>query len=65
MLNTVLNKILSGRFIMVVCFTVTACYMAAKNQLQSEAFVGIITLIAREYFDRKDRTEKVEEVKPS
>ena len=50
-----LTKITSGRWIMTVAFTATSCYLAIKNIFPIEAFVGLVTLIANEYFKRSDR----------
>jgi len=46
------DKLLSGRFIMVVCFTITACYGFIIGKLSGEAFLPIVILIAEWYFKR-------------
>ena len=62
--ETIISKLTSGRFIMTVAFTLTACYLAIKGLFPMEAFTGIITLVVREYFVRSDRaSEQVSEQK--
>ena len=61
MLKTILDKVMSGRWIMTTAFTFTACYLAIKGIFPVEAFVGLATLIANSYFNRSDR----EKEKPS
>jgi len=57
-LNEFLNKVTSGRWLMTVAFTLTSCYLAIKNIFPVEAFVGLVTLIANEYFKRSDRKDE-------
>ena len=56
LLNTIVNKLISGRFLMAIMFSLTGCYMAVKGVLPTEAFAGLLTLIVREYWmqGRKD-----------
>ena len=61
MWKVIFDKVSSGRWIMTVSFTITACYLAIKGIFPVEAFVGLCTLIANEYFKRPDR----EKEKPS
>ena len=59
MWKAIFDKVSSGRWLMTVTFTFTACYLAIKGVFPVEAFVGLVTLIANEYFKRTDRpTEK-------
>jgi hypothetical protein len=53
-----LNKLFSGRWLMTVAFTITACYMAVKGMFPVEAFVGLTTLVANNYFTRNDRAKE-------
>ena len=62
--EAIVNKVFSGRFIMVVCFTITACYLSAKRIFPMEAFTGIVTLVVREYFVRNDRKNGDPNAKP-
>ena len=57
MLKTIVNKLTSARFFMAVAFTITGCYMAVKATIPNEAFIGILTLVVREYF-AKPRPEE-------
>jgi len=50
-----LNKLLSGRFLMCVVFTITACIGFLREMIPSEIFVPIVVLIANSYFNRNDR----------
>jgi len=54
-LDTLTNKLTSGRYLMTAAFTITCCVGFIKGMVQSEAFVGIVVLIANEYFKRSDR----------
>jgi len=53
-----MNKLSSGRFIMVVCITLTACAGFLIGRLSGEAFLPIVILIAEWYFKREDRNGK-------
>lgn len=55
MIETIVTKLTSARFIMTVTLSLTACYMAIKGLFPIEAFTGIFTLVVREYFARSDR----------
>ena len=55
----ILGKLFSGRWLMTVAFTTTACYMAIRGVFPVEAFVGLTTLVANNYFTRNDRVDKV------
>ena len=52
-----MNKLLSGRSIMVVGFTITACVGFLTGKLSGEAFLPVVILIAEWYF-RRDRDVK-------
>lgn len=57
LLKLVINKCISGRFLMTVAFTITSCVLAVKGTFPVEAFVGLATLIANSYFNR-DRADE-------
>ena len=56
----ILEKISSGRWIMVVGFTITACIGFLTGKLSGEAFLPIVILIAEWYFKRDDRQKEGE-----
>jgi hypothetical protein len=53
-----MSKMMSGRFIMVVCFTVSSCAGFLMNMIPSEVFVPIVVLIVNAYFTRDRKNEQ-------
>ena len=62
MRDLILNKILSGRFILTVIIGATFAYVSIRGRIPSEAVIGVIVMVIRDYFSRQDRPK--EEVKP-
>ena len=51
----IVDKILSGRYALTLAVSLTFMYCAAKSIIPSEAVVGVIVLVIRDYFARGDR----------
>ena len=62
MRDLILNKILSGRFILTCIIGATFAYVSVRGRIPSEAVIGVIVMVIRDYFSRQDRPK--EEVKP-
>ena len=62
MRDLILNKILSGRFILTVIIGATFAYVSIRGRIPSEAVIGVIVMVIRDYFSRQDRPK--EEGKP-
>ena len=62
MRDLILNKILSGRFILTVIIGGTFAYVSVRGIVPSEAVIGVIVMVIRDYFSRQDRPK--EDVKP-
>ena len=62
MRELILNKILSGRFILTVIIGATFAYVSIRGRIPSEAVIGVIVMVIRDYFSRQDRPK--EDVKP-
>ena len=58
-MDKILEKLFSGRLIMVVGFTITACVGFLYNKLSGDAFLPIVILIVEWYFKREDRNGKI------
>ena len=58
MLQTIVTKITSARFLVTIGLVLTACVLAFKGSFPMEAFTGLVTLAVRDYFQRSDREEK-------
>lgn len=50
MLEKVINKLMSGKFLMTVAFTVTTCYLAWVGKIEAKDFVMLATMIVSAYF---------------
>ena len=50
-----LSKLLSGRYVMCILFSITTCIGFLNNMVPAEVFVPIVVLIANSYFNRNDR----------
>ena len=61
----VLNKILSGRYFVIVCFTLTLCYLVKIEPSVRDAFFALAGGAVRDYFGRDRSSEKKDEVKPN
>lgn len=65
LIQQLLDKATSGRFIMVVIFSLTMCKAFLDGSISSDAFLPVMILIAEWYFKRSDRngekTEKTED----
>ena len=55
MRDLILNKILSGRFILTVIIGATFAYVSIRGRIPSEAVIGVIVMVIRDYFSRSDR----------
>ena len=62
MRELILNKVLSGRFILTVIIGATFAYVSIRGRIPSEAVIGVIVMVIRDYFSRQDRPK--EDVKP-
>lgn len=51
----IIDKLLSGRFILTVICGLTFAYLAAKGKLEAAAVTAVIGSVFTSYFDRKDR----------
>lgn len=51
----VLSKMFSGRFVCIVLFSSTACYLAVVEGSIRDAFFALVGGIIRDYFGRGDR----------
>lgn len=66
----VLSKMFSGRFVCIVLFSITACYLAIIEQSIRDAFFALAGGLVRDYFGRDRSSDpkmepKLNEVKPS
>jgi hypothetical protein len=50
MLEKIIAKITSGKWLMTVAFTVTTCYLAWIGQIPTDQFVPMVTMIVGFYF---------------
>jgi hypothetical protein len=50
MLEKVIAKVISGKWIMTIAFTVTTCYLAWTKQIPTEQFIPMVTMIVGFYF---------------
>jgi hypothetical protein len=55
MTSRLLGKIFSGRFVMVVVFSLTVCKGFLMGLISSDAFLPVMILIVEWYFKREDR----------
>lgn len=61
LIQQILDKATSGRFIMVVLFSLTMCKAFLDGSISSDAFLPVMILIAEWYFKRSDRTGENQE----
>ena len=54
----IIDKLLSGRFVMVLLFSTTVCIGFLKKLISADAILPIMILIAEWYFNRNDREKK-------
>lgn len=63
-MDTIVAKLTSGRFLAIVMFTATLCYMAVVEVSIRDAFFALAGGLLRDYFMmRRDDKPKQEEVK--
>jgi len=55
MLEKILTKVLSGKWIMTIAFTVTTCYLAWTGAIPAEVFVPLVTVIVMSYFNKEKK----------
>jgi hypothetical protein len=53
MLEKIIAKVLSGKWIMTIAFTVTTCYLAWIGKISAEVFVPLVTMIVTSYFNKE------------
>ena len=53
----IVDKLLSGRFILTVICGLTFAYLAIKGKLEAAAVTAVIGSVFASYFDRNDRTQ--------
>lgn len=51
-INRIITKFSSARFIMVLAFTFTTCYLAIKGEISGESLMGIYGSIVGFYFSK-------------
>jgi hypothetical protein len=61
LIQQLLDKATSGRFIMVVIFSLTMCKAFLDGSISSDAFLPVMILIAEWYFKRSDRVGENQE----
>lgn len=64
--ETIVSKLMSGRFWCILLITATACYMSVIEPSIRDAFFALAGGVIRDYFTRSDRKEEIkpkEEVK--
>jgi len=61
LIQQLLDKATSGRFIMVVIFSLTMCKAFLDGSISSDAFLPVMILIAEWYFKRSDRAGENQE----
>lgn len=54
----IIEKLLSGRFILTVLFGFTTCYAAIKGKIPAEAFTTLAGVVVHGYFTRDRSTEE-------
>lgn len=64
MKQLIVNKLLSGRFLLTVACAVVFAYIAAKQIIPPEATVTILASVFTSYFGRNDRPKAEEPAKP-
>jgi hypothetical protein len=57
MLEKVITKVLSGKWIMTVSFTFTTCYLAWTGKIPVDIFVPLTTMIVGAYFGLAKKVE--------
>lgn len=62
MKQLIAEKLTSGRWILTVIIGLTFAYVSIRGRIPSEAVIGVIVMVIRDYFSRQDRPK--EEVKP-
>ena len=55
-MNPIIDKMLSGRWILTVLIGVTLCVLAVKGTVSPDKFVEISIIIVYGYFTRTDRS---------
>lgn len=59
MLEKIITKVTSGKWIMTVSFTFTTCYLAWVGKIPVEVFIPLVTMIVTSYFN-KEAAKKAE-----
>lgn len=54
----ILNKVLSGRYFVIVCFTLTLCYLVQIEPSVRDAFFALAGGAVRDYFGRDRSADK-------
>ena len=57
MLERIINKVTSGKWIMTISFTVTTCYLAWVGKIPVDIFVPLTTMIVGAYFGLAKKVE--------
>lgn len=55
MVEKIINKLLSGRFISTIAVVGTYVYLSSMGKIPAEATLTITVMVIKDYFDRKDR----------
>lgn len=58
MKQLIVSKVLSGRFILTVIIGATFAYISIRGRIPSEAVIGVIVMVMRDYFSRPDRSKE-------
>lgn len=56
-LKHILSKLFSARFIVVLALTTTFCVITVKELVSTEAYIAVLMLVLKYYFEDKKRPE--------
>lgn len=61
----IVEKLLSGRFILTIICGLTFAYLAIKGKLEAAAVTAVIGSVFASYFDRNDRKPPQNQTQPA
>ena len=66
-MGKVVDKLISGKYFSIVCFTITLCYISLVEPSVRDAFFALAGGLLRDYYqkDKDKKEEAAKEVKPS
>ena len=61
-MEMLLKKLTSARFLIAVSISGTFCYLSIIGKIPIEAFMTIMVVVIKDYYERKDRTNGKETI---